>query len=415
MVNKVSLQLAASDYEQAAKYQQDAKHWTSHYLPSLLEQSFAALNIKEEYLFIDKIEIEIGDYPWKITDSVWMEKLTTAIRNHKSSSEQSTQFIKQWLFYLQFGVFERNAFVKNISDVETYFIKKHQSFSAEDIFLLAEIFDLVNASKRFFYQHSELFIQLCFSLIFKLNDQQAKKTTKYFIANFKQNEKSVSQLIRYLIYSIQKNNSSVFEEMIESIEQNKSIENLEQAIEQKTIAKPTGNRQQGDIIDASMECMNAGLVLMFPFVTRFFENISLVKNNEFINDDSKIKAVQALHFMATGKQTANEHELLLPKIICGIDLQQVIEIDEVLNANIEHEINDVLKAVIEHWSILQNTSVDGLRESFLQRSGKLTIEEEQYLLQVEESGVDILLAKIPWGFRNYKLPWMQKTMITEWH
>jgi hypothetical protein len=74
----------------------------------------------------------------------------------------------------------------------------------------------------------------------------------------------------------------------------------------------------------------------------------------------------------------------------------------------------LLKSVIQYWEVLKNTTVDSLRETFLQRDGQLKI-ESAFLMQVSNSGVDILLSKLPWGFRNYKLPWMQKSIITEWH
>ena len=65
--------------------------------------------------------------------------------------------------------------------------------------------------------------------------------------------------------------------------------------------------------------------------------------------------------------------------------------------------------------ILQNTSIGGFREAFLLRKGKLKFEPNQIIIIVEESGVDILLNKIPWGFRYFKLPWQAKTYITEWY
>jgi hypothetical protein len=78
------------------------------------------------------------------------------------------------------------------------------------------------------------------------------------------------------------------------------------------------------------------------------------------------------------------------------------------------EADEMLLALIEHWSVLKNTSIDGLRESFLKRSGKLSIENNNWLLQIEQRPYDMLLQQLPWGISMIKLPWMKKLLITEW-
>ena len=37
VVNKVSLQMPAANYEHARQLQQDAQYWANHYLPTLLK------------------------------------------------------------------------------------------------------------------------------------------------------------------------------------------------------------------------------------------------------------------------------------------------------------------------------------------------------------------------------------------
>ena len=75
----------------------------------------------------------------------------------------------------------------------------------------------------------------------------------------------------------------------------------------------------------------------------------------------------------------------------------------------------MLEAVIRHWEVLKNTSIDGLRSAFLNRPGKVTPREDGgWLLQVEASGVDILLDQLPWTVSMIKLPWMNTMMWVEW-
>ena len=78
------------------------------------------------------------------------------------------------------------------------------------------------------------------------------------------------------------------------------------------------------------------------------------------------------------------------------------------------EADEMLQSLIEYWSVLKNTSVDGLRESFLKRSGKLSLKNKQWLLQIEQRSYDMLLQQLPWSISMIKLPWMANLLVTEW-
>ena len=77
------------------------------------------------------------------------------------------------------------------------------------------------------------------------------------------------------------------------------------------------------------------------------------------------------------------------------------------------EANELLLSIIEHWSILKNTSVEGLRQSFLQRDGKLTFFNNEWRLQVEQKSYDMLLQHLPWNRGLIRLPWMKHLLRTE--
>ncbi|WP_373396428.1 contractile injection system tape measure protein [Algoriphagus halophilus] len=63
---------------------------------------------------------------------------------------------------------------------------------------------------------------------------------------------------------------------------------------------------------------------------------------------------------------------------------------------------------------MKNTSVDGLRETFLQRDGKISRVENGWKLKVERKTVDIQMNKLPWGIGMIKLPWMNEMMFVDW-
>lgn len=159
---------------------------------------------------------------------------------------------------------------------------------------------------------------------------------------------------------------------------------------------------------------NAGLIILAPFLGSLFEKLELMDGSVFKSKASKSKAVHVLNYLATGKNSQEEHELNLNKILCGLNiyapLDEVTELEEA-----EKEIaNSLLLAVIGHWSVLKETSIQGLRESFLKRNGKLIEEDGQFLLSVEQKSFDMLLDQIPWNISKIKLSWMQKMIEVEW-
>ncbi|MGF1586731.1 MAG: contractile injection system tape measure protein [Bacteroidales bacterium] len=159
---------------------------------------------------------------------------------------------------------------------------------------------------------------------------------------------------------------------------------------------------------------NAGLIILSPYLETLFEKCGLTINNEFIDKQSIFIAVRLLEYAAIGKAGSEENELVINKLLCGLSVLDTI----VVNINLSNEnkeiVDDLLNAVIQHWTVLGNTSIDGLRLSFLQREGRLEEHEEQYNLNVEQKAYDTLLDHIPWSFHNIGLKWMEKNILVEW-
>jgi hypothetical protein len=159
---------------------------------------------------------------------------------------------------------------------------------------------------------------------------------------------------------------------------------------------------------------NAGLVLLHPFLPSLFDTLKLIKENNWVDELSQQKAVLVLEFLATGKDEMEEFDLMLNKILCGIDLQEIVSTEIQLKEEIKVECEVLLSEVITQWSVLKNTSNDGLREAFLKRNGKFSKVENGWLLQVEQESIDILLNQLPWGIGIVKLPWMNEMLFVEW-
>lgn len=159
---------------------------------------------------------------------------------------------------------------------------------------------------------------------------------------------------------------------------------------------------------------HAGIILLAPFIKLFFTNLHLLDGAEWKNKDAQYKAVHLLKFLSTGAQKTPEYNLTLEKIMCGLYIEEPIPLDILLE---EHEINEaisLLESVIEHWKALRNTSVNGLRESFLKRDGLLTQKENGWLLQVERKTLDVLIDSIPWGYSTIAFSWNSNLIFVEW-
>jgi len=159
---------------------------------------------------------------------------------------------------------------------------------------------------------------------------------------------------------------------------------------------------------------HAGLVLLHPFLEYFFKELDLLKDGSFNDDEARALAIHLLNYLATGRENPPEYELVFEKYLCGMDLEAPVERVLPLSQSMKIESESLLRAAIGHWRALKNTSPDGLREGFLQRPGKLVLNEFQHRLIVEGKTHDVLLAYLPWGYGVIKLPWLVKPLYVDW-
>jgi hypothetical protein len=159
---------------------------------------------------------------------------------------------------------------------------------------------------------------------------------------------------------------------------------------------------------------NAGLVILWPFLNHFFENLGLVQKGSFLNDDSMQRAVALLQYLASEDPKPPEYLLPLNKLLCGMELEDVFYLETPLTETEMDECNTFLEAVIEQAPILNKMSIAGFRGSFLLRQGILSSRDGASLLRVERETYDVVLDRFPWGMDWVKLPWMTTSLRVEW-
>lgn len=161
---------------------------------------------------------------------------------------------------------------------------------------------------------------------------------------------------------------------------------------------------------------NAGIILLGVYLPAFFQELKLTDGKVFPTPDDQYRAIHLLHYLATGLEHPEEPALTLPKLLCGLPLEEPVPLELELSEAGKNESNDLLKAAIQNWPALKNTSPDGLRSGFLQRMGHLSRTETQsaWLLRPERLGQDMLLERLPWSISVIKLPWMEEAVQVEW-
>ena len=75
---------------------------------------------------------------------------------------------------------------------------------------------------------------------------------------------------------------------------------------------------------------------------------------------------------------------------------------------------NLLNTVLEYWIALKSTRTDELRGSFLIRDGKLSYQNKQWFLKVEQRPYDMLMEHLPWGFSMIQNTFMTELLRVEW-
>ncbi|HTA27039.1 MAG TPA: contractile injection system tape measure protein, partial [Bacteroidia bacterium] len=185
--------------------------------------------------------------------------------------------------------------------------------------------------------------------------------------------------------------------------------------ESKQKKTPDFKKTKDESLEEGIMVHTCGIVLLHPFILNYFKNIGIYTEGGFKSSEDRLRAPLLLHYVATGNTTVPEFELVLQKLLCGIETEEAIPNTLELTEQEVTESDNLLNTVLEHWAPLNRTSIEGLRTTFLQREGKLNKIDTGWKLNVENKTVDVLLNKLPWGYSMIKLPWMKDILTIEWN
>ena len=167
-------------------------------------------------------------------------------------------------------------------------------------------------------------------------------------------------------------------------------------------------------VEEPLQIYNAGMVLVWPFVSRLFDMLGYVKDKQFVSEEAQYKGIHILQYLVTGRTEAPENELVLNKVLCNFPVTNPVPFSVEFDPKELQAAESLLGGVISNWSKMKNMTPNSLRGSFLIRQGAIIEEEEKWNLKVERQTFDILLKSVPWSFSFIKFPWLEKFLSVEW-
>lgn len=164
----------------------------------------------------------------------------------------------------------------------------------------------------------------------------------------------------------------------------------------------------------ALQIANAGMVIAAPYLPRLFGMLGLLDGNAFVDEAAAARAIHVLQFLVDGKVEPPEHLLILNKLLCGVPLDRPVPRDIALTDAERRAVDGLIAGMIGNWTAIGHTSVAGMRESFLQREGRITLERDAWKLLVEPRAFDMLLDRLPWSIATLRLPWMDRVLHVDW-
>jgi hypothetical protein len=173
-------------------------------------------------------------------------------------------------------------------------------------------------------------------------------------------------------------------------------------------------REKPPELESGIFIRNAGMVLAAPYLPRLFTMLDLMDGPQFKGPEQAERGAHLLQFMVFESTETPEHQMVLNKILCGMDTASPIVrgIDQTDRERVM--IESLIRGMIQNWKKIGNTSAAGFRESFLQREGVLRLTDDSWHLKVQPRPFDVLLDYIPWTFSVIKHTWMERAVHVHW-
>ena len=196
---------------------------------------------------------------------------------------------------------------------------------------------------------------------------------------------------------------------------NKTLKAKTAIVEQTRPKESSASLEALGLLDEdSIYIRNAGLVIAWPYLNTLFDKCGYLEGNKFKDIESRDRAVMLSQYLVVGTDAILEEDLPLNKLLLGIPLIEFVDTSLSLTDFEKSMTESLLQGIIANWTTLGNTSIQGLRETFLNREGALVKKEMDYKLKVKTETFDVLIPTIPWNISMIQTSFMNFRLLVEW-
>ncbi|MFT4924935.1 MAG: hypothetical protein ACI8WB_001025 [Phenylobacterium sp.] len=178
----------------------------------------------------------------------------------------------------------------------------------------------------------------------------------------------------------------------------------------KPLSKPSDKAQPPEVFAVT----GAGIVLLGPYLPRFFSHLDYLQADAFKHSQLARRAVQVLHYLASGEQAEPQQPLVLFNLLCGLAADDLPLVGFELGDNERRQCQQLTTALTRHWPGMAAAKPATIRQRFLHRPGQLTRRKTDWLLTPQPQLQDVLLQDLPWGVSHIYLPWMVTHLAIDW-
>jgi hypothetical protein len=426
IIKKQIIQLRLKTRQDAFHLQNRMSEHYRHDLLPVMETLFDEASTGDKTLYIDSLEIDLGvltnneiGRP-KLDDEILAlltiqlrEKLNQHSTGFKKSEVEQPATIgvaRQWLFYMRHGYLPWN-----LLETDTEWMQKVLEALSTDSESITALRNLIRSEPasltRLMEQHSESFLVKLIQILITRKQLQLSELIDELEIPYQDLPKiETRKKFWKIILKVSAAGESTGEEAEFLLDIKSKVED-EMDLHQNGHAEQQNEKPD---LEEGIFVQQAGAVLLHPFLGTFFDLLQLTKAGVFKDLATQQKALCLVHYLCTGAMEAQEHELVIPKVLCGYPLKKPVQKWVELSEEEKEEASHLLEELIRQWQKLKNTSPAGLQEGFLQRAGKLVTKNDQWCIQVEANTIDILLDHLPWNLSIIKLPWLKDLIRVEW-
>ncbi|RKQ49468.1 hypothetical protein BXY85_0457 [Roseivirga pacifica] len=383
-------------------------------LPHAISSNTKGDSIAELNAFI---EATFKNGQWAFT---YKKSLVKELESTQLNAEKLIQLFRQkglsaerlFMIFKQFSPNEQQLLLKRLTTKESMFMEAYH----HDLIVLLKHYKNIDRMRIQQIIHA-------FSLSYLISSKHINKHD-YFSAllsaisshlgfDLKQSKQALDELLNELKQEMKSTLPLSWAKLhqAKSSVKNENESTVQNALERN---ESKNSEEEDDDQDKGVLVHNAGLVILWPFVTQYFQMLNLLEENSFKTPEDAVKGVHLLHYLATGQDEPLEYELYLNKLLCGIAPGTPIATDLGLTKQEKELSESLLNGAIGNWPNMKDTSPQALRESFLQRSGIVEIKYDSIELRVEKKTLDVLLDSMPWGYSVIKFPWTKKPIHVTW-